>query len=290
VTLLSGLLFAILSLTIFAWWGSNTLFHPPKMLPLAIRPDRFGLPYEDVSFITEDGLRITGWLIACAGKPTDRTILLCHGWGDNKGDLLQRVHFLAQSSNLFLFDSRSHGDSEGTITTDGWLEARDLDAALAFLTKERSAWAGRLGVFGLSMGAVMAVRGMAAHPELRCGAFEAPFRTFNEVVARYAWNSFRLPAFPFAWAILMMVRLRLGTDIEPMSPLYHLSALGGRPKLFIAGERDRLMPLEEQRSLHAQSPEPKDLYVVPGAPHGRCWELGGEAYRRRLLAFFDERL
>lgn len=285
VLLLLLALFA-LALAALGWWGSQLVFHPPKMLPNEVWPERYGLAWESFDFRTSDGLRLRGWLIPCTAGPTDRTLLLCHGWGDNKGDLLKRVHFLAGAANLCLFDSRSHGESEGEMTTDGWLEALDFDAALLRLRELRPAWAARLGVYGLSMGAVMAVRGMAAHPEILRGAFEAPFRSFDRVVAQYTWNSFRLPFFPFAWTVLLAIRLRLGANPEPMSPSFHLAALGPRPKLFIAGDCDRLMPLPEVRALHDAAPGPKELYIVRGATHGAAWEFGGEEYRRRLLAFF----
>ncbi|MFH1723178.1 MAG: alpha/beta fold hydrolase [Elusimicrobiota bacterium] len=272
-----------------AWYGSNTVFHPPRMLQHTVFPEQFGLHYEKISFPGSDGLILRGWLIPAA-SPTDRTILCTHGWGDNKGDLLQRLHFLAEHYNLVLFDSRAHGESEGAYSTIGYLESFDFEAAVRHLKEVRPAWTRRLGVFGLSMGAAMAIHGMAHHPEFRCAALESPFRSFNRVVTQFTWSGYWLPYFPFAWITLLCIRLRLGADSEPYSPVHHIRGLPPLPLLFIAGEKDALMPLSEVRALHDMAGEPKEIWVVPEATHGRCQEFAPEEYARRVLDFFRKNL
>lgn len=280
---------SVLGLAVIGWAGSATLFNPPRMLPSEIRPDLFSLPYESVEFSARDGLRLRGWLIP-ASSPTNKTVLLCHGWGDNKGDLLQHLHFLAKEFNLFLFDFRHHGESDRDKVTLGCLESRDADAAVAFLRSARPAWAGALGVFGHSMGASLAIWAAARHPEVKAVALEAPFFSYNEVVGQWIKNGYRLPFYPFAWLILFIVRLRLGEDPEAYSPARHIEKIRPRPLFLIAGEKDLLMPPAVVRRLYDCSPEPKELWVVPGADHGECVELGGTEYRERLSGFFRERL
>lgn len=269
------------------WWGSDVLFHPPKMLPNEVWPDGFGLAHEKVSFRSSDGLTLAGWLIG--GKTTtERTLFMCHGWGDNKGDLLKRVHPLARDFNLFLFDFRSHGESEGKRTTLGSEEVRDFESALEFLKRTRPEWTRRMGLFGLSMGASMAVRGMAEHPDFRCAVFEAPFVSFSRVVAQFTGNNFRLPFFPFAYFTIKTIAWRVGMDPDSSSPILFAPRLPPKPTLFIAGELDRLMPPSEVRFLFDAAAGPKEYWLVPGAEHGKCWEAGGEAYQRRLKEFFDK--
>lgn len=289
---MTWLLAAGLLLLLFAAaaaWGASVLFHPPRMIAHTIWPDQFSLAYEKAQFRTEDGLLLRSWFVP-ARKPSDRTILCCHGWGDNKGDLLKRIHFLADRFNLFLFDSRSHGESEGRITGNGTLESRDFDAALRCLRESRPGRAGRLGLYGLSMGAVMSIRGMADNPVFACAAFESPYRSFREVVAQFTKNNYRLPYFPFVWAVLQVIRWRLGEDPEACSPVLHVGRLPRKPLLFIAAENDPLMPVPVVRGLFDLASPPKDFYLVPGAFHANCWEAGGEEYRRRLSSFFEEHL
>ena len=282
-------LLSVAALVIAAWWGSNIVFHPPRMLKLEIFPDRYNLTYEPVEFRTSDGFTLKGWLIPAAAT-TDRTIVLFHGWGDNKGDLLQHTWFLSEKFNLFYFDSRHHGDSEGPLSTLGGLEARDTDAAFEFLLRHRPAWTAKLGVFGLSMGASLAVWAASHHAEVRSAVLEAPFPSFNGVITQFTCNEYNLPYFPFAWIALAVIRFRLGQDHEPFSPLYHIASVAPRPVFFIAGEEDALMPLPAVRRLHEAAGQPKELWVVAGARHGKCEETAGAEYHRRLLAFFDKTL
>ena len=69
--------------------------------------------------------------------------MLCHGWGDNKGDMLQRGDFLRARFNLFLFDFRYHGDSEGDRTSLCACESWDIAAAYDCLKSKRP---GRSGI------------------------------------------------------------------------------------------------------------------------------------------------
>ncbi|MFA5138902.1 MAG: alpha/beta fold hydrolase [Elusimicrobiota bacterium] len=274
----------------FCWYGSNLVLHPPKMLAMEVFPERFGLAYDKVCFRAKDGVEIKGWLIP-AREPSGGSLLLCHGWGDNKGDLLERLHFLSRRFNLFLFDSRGHGESGRGLCTLGCLESMDFDAALRFLKDSKPDWAARLGLCGLSMGAAMAVRGMAEHDgAFRCAVLEAPFESIHDVVARFTWSHYRLPCFPTTGCVMALLRWRLGADPEPYSPVYHVRRLPPIPLLFIAGERDGLMPEAVVRRLSEAAPGPKELWVVPEATHGHCQDAAGAEYARRVEAFFEKHL
>lgn len=275
----------VLGLFFAGWYGSHQVFHPSKMLKMEIWPDRYGLKYETVKFTTEDGFNLVGWLIP-SQQATDKTILCCHGWGDNKGDLLERIHFLSGKFNLFLFDSRSHGESYGKITTLGAHESRDVEAAFQFLKTTRPAWAAHLGGLGLSMGASIVLCSAVRHPEFKALLLEAPFASFNEIIHRWS------PEIPtlLLWATLRVISLRLGVDPEPFSPVHQLAQLSPRPIFFISGELDRPMPPEMVKSLYDQAREPKEYWCVPQAAHGKCAATAGAVYEQRVNAFFDKHL
>ncbi|MBI5240277.1 MAG: alpha/beta hydrolase [Elusimicrobia bacterium] len=285
-----------LSLAVIAlgigWWGAGIILHPPKMSALAVFPEQFGLAYEKVSFQTSDGLTLKGWFLP---SPTGdgRTLLMCHGWGDNKGELLSGTHFLnsACGFNLLYFDNRSHGESGGDITTIGCLEVMDFHAAMAFLRSQKPQCLERLGVFGLSMGAAVAAMAVPAHPEVKAVVMESPFTTYRQVTRRWAWNNLRIPYFPLMMIVLWMLRLRVGReDVDEYSPIRFISRVAPRPVLFISGAEDRLMPPSDVRALFSAAREPKELWLIPGASHGKCRELAGTDYDRRITEFFARTL
>ena len=140
----------------------NFIYFPEK--ELSASPEMFGLAYEDVDFETDDGLQLHGWYI-----PGDRdvTVLWFHGNAGNiAGRLtnLKRVHDELQV-NVFLFDYRGYGRSQGGPSEEGLY--RDAEAALAYLKSRDDLAPERIVYFGRSLGAAVAVELATRQPPLR---------------------------------------------------------------------------------------------------------------------------
>lgn len=276
---------------LLGYHGAGMLLRPPAMSPMSLFPDRYGVPYEKVTFRSRDGLSLAGWFVP---SPTgcDKTVLVCHGWGDNKGETLEHTIFLnrAEGFNLFYFDFRGHGESAPSPVTLGKQELLDLAAALDYLKAARPACAAKLGVFGLSMGAAVAAMALPDHPEVKAAVLESPFADFHEVGSRWAWHRYRVPYFPVIMAVMYMARLRSGhPDIDRYSPERFLPAARAA-LLMIAAERDGIMPPEDVRRLYAAAPEPKEFWLVPGATHARCRQSAPAEYEARVAAFLRAHL
>ncbi len=274
------------------WWGAGIILHPPGMSPMEIFPEQFGLRYEKIAFKTRDGLELKGWFIPSTTGEA-RTVLMCHGWGDNKGELLQQTYFLNASGgfNLMYFDFRSHGESEGEITTIGGLETIDFDAAMDWLRTNRPEQARNIGVFGLSMGAAVTVASMPKHPDLRCAVVESPFSDYRTVIARWSWNHFRLPYYPLVALTLLILRSRVkDPEIDSFNPVEAAPHISPRPLFVIGGVDDRLMTPEDVKKVFLAAREPKQLWMVPGAQHAECREVAGLEYETRVIGFFSRNL
>ncbi len=291
IWLAAGLLLAA-GLVAVCWWGAGIILHPPAMSPMWIFPEQFGLRYEKISFKTRDGLTLAGWLLP-SPNGDKRTILMCHGWGDNKGELLKQTYFLNEQGgfNLLYWDFRSHGESEGEITTIGGLETIDFDAAVEWLRKERPELADSVGVFGLSMGAAVTVASMPKHPDLRCAVVESPFSDYKTVIKRWAWNNLKVPYWPLVWLTTQLLRRRVNDPkIDAFNPVESAGLIAPRPLFVIGGEFDRLMTPEDVRKVHAAAREPKQLWMVPEAWHAKCREAAGMEYDTRVTGFFSRNL
>ena len=109
LNILLGIVLLVIALS-FILVYANT--HPPRY-PLNVPPSDYGQPYERVSFVTEDGLTLAGWLI----KP-DRSgnkmpaVIICHGLGANKSDFTDLAVFLARRGYLcpYLRFPRTRGE------------------------------------------------------------------------------------------------------------------------------------------------------------------------------------
>src|SRR5437868_4949569 len=81
------------------------------------------------------------------------TILLCHGYGSSRGELLTLVSALQDHQyNVFVFDFVAHGMNDG-ITTFGYREADEVHAAIDELAKRADLDATRFGLWGYNLGA-----------------------------------------------------------------------------------------------------------------------------------------
>ncbi|NLO90922.1 MAG: alpha/beta hydrolase [Elusimicrobia bacterium] len=253
-------------------------------------PDQFGLPHENLTFRTADGVAIKGWFVPATEKSA-RTIICLHGYGTNRSSVMPHTYFLREHGfNLMYFDFRGCGESQGKVASIGCLEAQDLKAALAFLKLNKEQEAEQIGLYGISMGAAVAIHEAASNPEIKCLVSEATFASYEKVVGRWAWNHFKIPYYPLVPLALMFVRMKLHTDPEPLSPQYRIAHISPRPVFIIHGSHDNLVSARDARLLYRHCGEPRQLWIVPGATHGKCAETGGKQYHDKMADFFTRNM
>ena len=295
VELLNWFLFALgllAALAVYtAYRKSSEIIQPLRRGALKYTPDQYKLAHEAVEFSTADGVRLKGWYIPAVGEESGRAIIFCHGWGSNRGEMLRDTWFLAERGfNLLYFDFRASGESKGSVSSVGYLETRDFDAAYEFLKTNRPHAAEAVGVFGTSMGGSVAVYAAAKYPELVCLLAENTFLSYKKVVANWSWRRLKTPYFPLVALTLFFVGRKLKADPEPYSPLYSVGKLK-LPVLFINGDHDDLVPLPDAEKLFGLCGSAnKRIWVVAGASHAKCAEVGGEVYRGKVTAFFSENM
>lgn len=123
-------------------------------------PAQSGLPYENVSFQSADGTRLHGWFVPARGaadaKQARATIIHFHGNAQNLTAHWQAVKWLPEHGyNVFLFDYRGYGQSEGDPSPEGLFA--DSNAALDYVRNRPDVNPERLLVFGQSLGGTNAI-------------------------------------------------------------------------------------------------------------------------------------
>ena len=174
-------------------YTAKKVLHPvSKRKALYLWPDEYKMPYDNVYFTTEDKVNIKGWFIPYDGA--EKTIILMHGWGMNRSDILKNTYFLHDLGfNLLYFDFRALGESGGKVSSIGYLETRDVRAAIKYLKETRPESCKKIGLYGLSMGAMVAICEGASNPQISCVAAEASYYSFRRVVSRWAWVHHKVP-------------------------------------------------------------------------------------------------
>jgi uncharacterized protein len=232
------------------------IFFPESRL--AATPADFGLPYEEVSFLAEDGTALHGWFVP--GEEGAPAILFFHG---NAGNISHRIHNLRLfrerlGVSVFIFDYRGYGRSEGKPSEEGTYA--DARGALAWL-QEKGWEPERIIYFGRSLGAGVATQLALEAPPAGL-VLETPFPSIAAMGRKH---------YPLLYAVLgRSVRSRYDT----LEKIGEISA----PLLVIQGSADSIVPPEMARQIFEAAGEPKRFHLIPGAGHNDTLDHGVEDY------------
>ncbi|WP_062479855.1 alpha/beta hydrolase [Variovorax boronicumulans] len=238
-------------------------------------PDALGLRYENVRFTSADGTRLSGWFIPAAGRTDPKaakgTVVHFHGNAQNMSSHWRFVAWLpAQDYNVFVFDYRGYGESDGAPEPRGVFE--DSNAALDHVRARADVDASRLFVFGQSLGGTNAIAavGSGNRAGVKAVAIESTF---------YSYRSIANDKLPGAG---LLVR-------DDYAASKFVAAIAPIPLLLIHGTADAVIPHHHSQRLLADAKEPKQLIEVPGAGHLEPMAAPrfGATYQQALITFFD---
>jgi dipeptidyl aminopeptidase/acylaminoacyl peptidase len=124
----------------------NNALHPPRLIPPGNTLRKYNIEYRPVDLVTEDGIRLSAWYTP---PKKGALILLAHGYGDNRPEWVY-VMLAKKGYGILTWDARAHGESDGDISTIGYLEVRDVKAALDYALAQPGvehvgAWGGSMG-------------------------------------------------------------------------------------------------------------------------------------------------
>ncbi|MBI2882946.1 MAG: alpha/beta hydrolase [Candidatus Methylomirabilis oxyfera] len=243
---------------------NSFIFFPDKQID--VTPRDWGLTYEEISFTTQDGLRLNGWWIPGTGSPL--TILWFHGNGGNISYRLENIklrHDLL-GTNIFIFDYRGYGRSEGRASEEGTY--RDGDAAIRYLHSRSDVDPTKIVFLGESLGSAVAVE-MAIRHDCAALILESPFLSIPEMA------KVSIPFLP--------IGSLLQTRYDTLSKIGQVSV----PLLIVHGEHDEIVPFRHGQRLFEAAREPKEFYPIKRAHHNDLYLIGGHAYPETLNRFLS---
>ncbi len=233
---------------------------------------------------------LAGWYIpsASGSGPTGPTVILAHGYGSNKSNMLGRAGILHDGYNLVLFDFRNHGQSEASATTQGIREAADLRAIVDWL--EQTKGPDRIALLGVSMGGASALNEADSDERIDALIIESTHATLaNAIQARLDRAGYPL-SMPGSWATLLGTLIRTGEDVSAADPLQAVKRLDERPLLLISGGLDESIGVNDADDLFAAAEEaglPVELQICDASAHARSHEECAEAYAGWVLGFLE---
>jgi pimeloyl-ACP methyl ester carboxylesterase len=255
-------------------------------------PAAEGAQFEDVSFTSADGNRLSGWYLP-ASTPRAVQIVMTHGLFRSRYEMLGRgVALWRAGYGVLLYDLRRHGRSAAEFSTVGYDERHDVAAAVRFV---RARAPGQpIALLGVSMGAaatLLAAADAAAEPDIIAVVAESSFLSFADTVRHHVAlirlpRGLSLPAFPFATLLIKFTAWRMGFRAEDFDLVRAVRRIRC-PVLFIGGGRDQRMPNETVlEPLYAAAAHPlKRKLVVADATHGRAYDTDPAAYTAAVREF-----
>jgi fermentation-respiration switch protein FrsA (DUF1100 family) len=256
----------IVVIVALAWFGQRSmLYFPSSDVPA---PVDVGLASaESVAFETEDGLRLEGWFVPASAQASGYTAIVFNGNAGHRGyraDLAQR--FAERGLATLLFDYRGYGGNPGLPSERGL--ARDARAAFAYVRQRGDVDPTRIIYFGESLGAAVAL-GLAVEDAPAALVLRSPFQSIA------AMARVHMPIWP-----RFLIRDRYPSDDRIASIR--------SPLLVIAGDADRIVPVDQSVALYAAAPEPKRLVVLEGADHNDEVLTVGAPIADAVVAFLRE--
>ena len=253
-------------LTLISVFQRALIYFPIDDVPT---PDEVGLgDAEPVTFPTEDGLTLQGWFLPIARTPSPPTVLVFNGNAGNRAYRAPLAAWLHRDGfQVLLFDYRGYGGNHGSPTEAGL--AADARAARAYLGGRPDVDETRVFYFGESLGAAVATA-LAADLAPAGLILRSPFSSLADV------GRLHYPLLPVR--TLLKDRFAANEQIKRVRC----------PVLVLAGDRDKIVPLELSRRLYEAVSGPKELVIISDADHNDLALVAGDTLRDAVVRFLQE--
>lgn len=242
---------------------------------------------DEVKFSVPGAGQRDGWFFpGLLGAPT---IVLCHGYGSSRGELLTLVSALQDHQyNVFVFDFVAHGTNDG-ITTFGYREADEVRAAVDELAKRADLDATRFGLWGYNLGAYAALREAENDKRVRALVLDSVYDSPEQMV-RIGVEREGLAGIPLMARSAEMSFGWMNHKYNKEKPLmWKLDTLAGVPKLFIEAADDPELAGITQK-MFKNAPEPKEQVTIPHGNFVNMEDMDKRDYENRVVSYFLLRL
>ncbi len=250
-------------------------------------PSEFKMPYQEV-WIPVNRDRIHAWWIPSAANPdkfipianepinilkSPKVMLYFCGVGRNMGDynyLARMQAFRQLGFSVLVADYRGYGRSTGSFPNETQVYE---DAEAVWNHLRQSVSADQIVIYGESLGGAIALNLAVKHPDAKGLILQSSFTSMAEVTKQR--GLFGL----FPIDVLLTERFNSLEKIRSLKV----------PVLFLHGTQDSVVPVQMSQVLYQAAPEPKQLFLIPGADHVKIYQSGNGSYLKAIKGFIDSR-
>lgn len=249
--------------------GDKHFYMPTKKVPRT--PADYKLKFEKVNFKSSDETRLFGWFIPAkmGEKKAKATIVFSHG---NAGSVAYHLafvnRFVRDGYNVFLYDYRGYGHSEGEPEKEGII--KDVIAAFKYIESRPV----QKPVFsiGHSLGGAKSI---AAVHQYRPKQLEG-------IIVVSAFCSYR----KIGEKMIGPAALKVISDTH--NPEEIIPEIKGLPLLVIHGEQDRVVPFSHGKAIYEAANQPKKFLRSKTAGHNDIFHTGNGAFHKKVTEWMQE--
>ncbi|MCP4579010.1 MAG: alpha/beta hydrolase [Deltaproteobacteria bacterium] len=269
----------LLVLTVGCLASCNGMFFYPEKYRI-FNPETVGLDPEDVWFRSQDDTLLNGWFFPAGTDTVKGTILLFHGNAQNMSS-----HFLSlawatfKGYNLFIFDYRGYGRSEGEPSMPGLV--LDAQAAYEYLSSRPETEKTGIVLYGQSLGGIVllkALESVAEREAIKCVVIESSFLSYQEIARD------KLRGFWLFWPFQLLAYLLISDQYNALEAVGRISPI---PLLVIHGRKDEIVPIHFGREVFSLAREPKTFWEIEQGVHINAMSDSNTNYRKKLLDYLN---
>jgi fermentation-respiration switch protein FrsA (DUF1100 family) len=253
--------------------------HPRRReRPVNETPAVYGIEYEDIRLVTADGIELAAWYTP---SENGALILVAHGHAGIRS-LKQHVLYAQHGYGVLAWDFRAHGESGGELSTLGYHEALDVEAALEYGLGQDGVE--HIGAWGASMGGAAVLEAAARRVEIEAVVVDSAFPTLEDELRKAVSKRVFVPFIRF------FAEKESGLDMDMLRPVDRIGEISPRPVMVIQGEADGMIPVDSAQRLYKAAGEPRFIWTEEGVPHVGMYDAYPEMYEENVIGFFNKYL
>ncbi|MDU0201542.1 alpha/beta hydrolase [Paenibacillus sp. MAH-36] len=269
------------------------LTHPKRKIVDEF-PEQYGLQKQDITFPSQSqDVALDGWFFKSSSAPQRElatTVIMSHGYAGTRLEKGLPALALAKAIvddgyHVLMFDFRNSGNSEGSLTTVGYLEKQDLLGAIQWVQEHVPS---KICLLGFSMGGSTSLLAAAEESSVAGVITDSAFSQLSPYLRDNlpVWS--KLPRFPFTPLILGILPRLIGINPRHVDALAAVDQIYPRPILFIHSKDDDAIPWSNSEGMWRRHPDVFELWLTQKAGHVGSYHMQPEAYNQRVLSFLSK--
>lgn len=246
--------------------GCSSLLYYPTRHKYS-EPTKLGYGYIEEKFVSGDGTKLVGWYFPAnetKSKPTSKskvTIIQFHGNGENLSSHYHSLVWLTkQGYNLFSFDYRGYGGSEGDPDPAG--VHKDALSAIKYILEDREGEKPeKVILYGQSLGGAILLGAYDFIPnkeKIAAVVIEGSFSSYQRIARR------KLASQWWTWLFQPFVYVALSDKYSGEKKIGNIAPV---PLLVMHGDQDQVVEIEHGKKIFELAREPKFFWEIKGGRH-----------------------